>query len=119
MEILFNSSTRSMAFTFVALNVGFTIGAWLCGMIFDRTNREFCFMIAVIVEATATICAAFMPNFYSFAAFISLQGCAMGFINTGGLYMYLCTVLAKNSSLIWEVQVISNDYNLIHFSNWK
>ena len=83
MEILFDASTRLMSFTFVGHNIGYTLGAWFCGIAYDRTNKEFGFTVAIIFEAMATICAAFVPNLAAFIAAMSVQGFAMGFIDAG------------------------------------
>jgi len=89
MEILFDVPTRVMSFTFVGHSLGYTLGAWFCGIVYDRTNKEFGFTVAIIFEAMATICAAFVPNLATFIAAMSVQGFAMGFIDAGNLTCYV------------------------------
>ena len=89
MEILFDVPTRVMSFTFVGHSLGYTLGAWFCGIVYDRTNKEFGFTVAIIFEAMATICAAFVPNLATFIVAMSVQGLAMGFIDAGNLTCYV------------------------------
>jgi len=88
MEIILGVSTKSMAFTFTGHSLGYTVGAWVCGMAYDRTNKEFAFFISILLESFATVSAAFVGNLYSFIIAMSFQGLGMGFIDAGMSILY-------------------------------
>jgi len=83
MGILYGTSTRSMAFSFTATCVGFTLGSMLCGLLYDRSNKEFVFALVTLIESLMAITAAFVGDVYSFIVVVTIQGIAVGFLNTG------------------------------------
>ena len=81
--LVYDTSTRSMAFSLSATCLGYTLGAMLCGLLYDRSNKEFVFTLLTLMEALAAITVSFVHNVYSFIAIVTIQGIAVGFLNTG------------------------------------
>ena len=82
MEILLETTTKVISSVYTTQSVGYLFGSLLYGFIFDRTNKEFEFTVAVIAQALATIVAPFVGHLYAFIAILTLQAVSQGFIDT-------------------------------------
>jgi len=88
LERLFDVDTATMSLTFTGHAVGLLVGSVVCGLIYDRTNHELTFAIAIFVEALTTMSAPFIGGVGGLPAFIAtmcIQAISVAFVDTSKL----------------------------------
>ena len=83
MERLLNVDTFTISGIFTGGSIGYMLGAFFCGVSFDRANRELQFALAVFVQAVSLAVCPFTGNVYAFIVLSAISAFGGGFIDTG------------------------------------
>ncbi|EGD79136.1 sodium-dependent glucose transporter 1 [Salpingoeca rosetta] len=80
-----DATIAHMALAFTARSLGYLLGSIVGGLIFDRTAYSATMLATtLLLAATGSFCVPLAKNVPVLAAVVSLQGLAMGFLDTGG-----------------------------------
>lgn len=84
LEYVLNTTTQGMGLSFSADNFGGLIGAILCGMYFDRYNRQFQFTACFLWVAVFITIAPWTSNVYWFCLMLAVKSVGLGYFNAAG-----------------------------------
>ncbi|XP_052067625.1 uncharacterized protein LOC127706946 [Mytilus californianus] len=79
-----NTDTTHMALIFSARSVGYLLGALIGGFLFDILDKQLLLTATLFVAAVATLIIPWAVTLMVLAVMFSLQGVAMGVLDTGG-----------------------------------
>ncbi|XP_071122507.1 sodium-dependent glucose transporter 1A-like [Mytilus edulis] len=79
-----NTDTTHMALIFSARSVGYLLGALIGGFLFDILDKQLLLTATLFVAAVATLIIPWSVTLMVLAVMFSLQGVAMGVLDTGG-----------------------------------
>ena len=83
LEELFNVDTKTISFVFTGTGLGYLVGSFLCGFVYDHFNYEAQFFFASSAMGVACAIAPWTGNMVAFMVICSLQNIAAGFIDAG------------------------------------
>jgi len=78
-----NTDTMHMALIFTARSMGYLLGAVIGGFLFDIFNKHLLLCSTLFLAAVATSIIPWAMTFMVLAVMFSLQGVAMGVLDTG------------------------------------
>jgi MFS family permease len=76
-----------MALIFSARSVGYLLGAFIGGFLFDIFDKQLFLTATLLVAAVATMIIPWALTLVVLAVMFSLQGVAMGVLDTGNIYV--------------------------------
>ncbi|XP_061182677.1 uncharacterized protein LOC133191035 [Saccostrea echinata] len=79
-----NTDTTHMALIFTARSIGYLLGSLVGGFLFDHFDKQLLLMVTLIVAALATSIIPWSLTLTVLTVMMSLQGCSMGVLDTGG-----------------------------------
>jgi hypothetical protein len=83
-----------MALIFSARSVGYLLGAFIGGFLFDIFDKQLLLTATLLVAAVATMIIPWALTLVVLAVMFSLQGVAMGVLDTGNMFLYyMCIFL--------------------------
>lgn len=77
-----------MALIFSARSVGYLLGAFIGGFLFDIFDKQLLLTATLLVAAVATMIIPWALTLVVLAVMFSLQGVAMGVLDTGNMFLY-------------------------------
>ncbi len=83
MEIVLDTTTKVIALAFTSSAVGLLIGAAICGISYDRVNKELFFLVSGFLLSAALATAPFFPHVYGFIGIMALKDVCSGLILSG------------------------------------
>jgi FHS family Na+ dependent glucose MFS transporter 1 len=100
------SRLGQMGLLFLAGAIGYTLGTWISGRVFDRLRGHPVMGIAQLFVAVMIFVIPFTPRFWLLLVILACKGFANGFINTGA-----------NTLLVWtHGEKVGPFMNGLHFS---
>ena len=100
------SRLGQMGLLFLAGAIGYTLGTWISGRVFDRLRGHPVMGIAQLIVAVMIFVIPFTPRFWLLLVILACKGFANGFINTGA-----------NTLLVWtHGEKVGPFMNGLHFS---
>lgn len=84
-----NTDTTHMALIFSARSVGYLLGALIGGFLFDIFDKQLLLTATLFLASVATVIIPWAATLVILAVMFSLQGVAMGLLDTGGYILYL------------------------------
>lgn len=79
-----NTDTTHMALIFSARSVGYLLGALVGGFLFDIFDKQLLLTVTLFLASVATVIIPWAATLVILAVMFSLQGVAMGLLDTGG-----------------------------------
>eukprot|EP01147_Barroeca_monosierra_P006703 gene6703-9457_t len=82
---ILDTSIKHMTFVFLARSIGYLFGSMIGGLVFDRTRHAIALLaVTVFLAGVSSFCVPIARSVDALAFIVSLQGLAMGFLDTGG-----------------------------------
>ena len=89
LEILLNATTLQISASVILFAVGYLLGGFLCGLLFDRFNWEILFIVFTGIMSLSTGLAALSRTMIEFICLWTIVNISMGYIDAGMLLFHL------------------------------